>query len=237
MTADQTIFVRNTSTQVSDADVKTMSLACSKQIATHVAPAYGMLPVQVTYLAKGAPVPAKSARIITVMDNLDDPQALGYHDETAGEHIYGVVGTSVAMKQGAKALTGPYSISSILSHEVIECFCDARVNLWADNGRGTLIAVEACDPVENDAYLIDGVSVSSFIFPAWFDHFAAKGDQFDQLGHLTKPFTMTHGGYWISMVGGKVTQKFGMDVPTWRRLSKASELSRAHRRVARPGAV
>lgn len=230
MTADQTIHVANKSSQVSDADVKTMALACSKQIALHVAPAYGMLPVQVTFLANGAP-PPKSARLITVMDTLDDAQALGYHTEDGAEHIWGVVGTKAAMDQGAKALTGPYSISSILSHEVIELFGDPRINLWADNGRGTQVAVELCDPVENDSYLVDGVAVSNFVYPAWFDHLAAKGDRFDYMGRLTRPFTMARGGYWVEMKAGKTSQKFGEDVPEWRRAAKQAGFSRSHRRV------
>lgn len=234
MTADQSIYVRNQSTQVSDADVKTMSLACSKQIALHVAPAYGMLPVQVTFLAKGAPAPSKSARVITVMDTLDDPQALGYHTIDGSEHIWGVVGTKVAMAQGAKALTGPYSISSILSHEVAEMFIDPSCGGYFDNGHGLLIAYEVGDPVENDSYLIDNVSVSNFVTAAWFDSQAAKTDQFDHMGKLKAPFTMSKGGYWVQSKAGKTTEKFGEAMPGWRRLAKKAAFSRSHRRVREP---
>lgn len=231
MVADRTIYVVNKSSQVSDADVKTMTLACSKQLAIHVAPLHNLPTVAVTFLAKGAPPPSKQARVITVMDTLDDAEALGYHTEDAGDHIWGVVGTKAAMDQGAKALTGQYSISSVLSHEVIELFGDARINLWADNGRGTQIAYELCDPCENDFYLIDGVAVSNFVGPAWFDHFAAKGDTFDYMGHLKAPFTMSKGGYWVQSKAGKASQKFGEDMPDWRRKAKQAQFSRAHRRT------
>jgi hypothetical protein len=227
---DNTIYVANQSTQVTDSQVQSMAVACSKQLAIHVAPAHRMLTVPVTFLARGTVLPT-AARVITVMDTLDDPQALGYHTESPGERIWGVVGTAAAMKQGAKALTGPYSISSILSHEAIELFADARINLWADTGRGTQIAVELCDPVENDSYLIDGIAVSNFVGPAWFDHLAAKGDAFDYLGKLTKPFSMSKAGYWVEMKAGKVTQRFGYEMLEWRRLQKMSEFSRAGRRV------
>lgn len=230
---DPTIFVANKSTQVSDADVAKMCAACTKQLATHVAPMFNLGPVPVTFLPKGAAIPPAPARIITIMDVLDDAQALGYHTEQAGGHIWGAVGTAEAMKQGAKALTGAYAISSILSHEVVELFADARINLWADNGRGLTIAYELCDPCENDFYLIDGVAVSSFVGPAWFDHLAEKTARFDYLGHLSKPFTMTHGGYWVQAKAGAVTQKFGDRFPEWRKAAKQAQFSRAQRRVAR----
>lgn len=224
---DLTIYVTNKSTQVSDADMAKAAAACNKQLAQHVAPAHGLVPVPVVFSS----APPTGARVITVMDTLDDAQALGYHTEQAGDHVWGVVGTKAAMDQGAKALVGAYAISSILSHEVIELFADAHINLWADGGRGVQIAYELCDPVENDFYILDGVAVSSFVYPAWFDHLAAKTEKLDYLGKLTKPFTMTHGGYWVQEKAGVATQKFGDRMPEWRRLQKASEFSRAGRRV------
>lgn len=227
---DQTIFIVNKSTQVTDADVATIATACSQQIATHVAPAHGLLPVPVTFLAKTATSP-KQARIITVMNDLDDPQALGYHTEDGAEHIWGVVGTSVAMKQGAKALTGPYSISSIVSHEVAEMFVDPFCSGWFDSGKGYLIAFEVGDPVENDSYLIGNVAVSNFVTGSWFNAMAAKTDQFDHMGHLKAPFTMSNGGYWVEMKAGKTKQRFGSEMPDWRKLAKKAQFSRANRRV------
>lgn len=229
--ADGTIYVVNHSTQVTDAQVQAMTAACAKQIAQHVAPAHGLTPVPVTYLAKNAPPPPTQARVITVMDALDDPQALGYHDETAGEHIYGVVGTAEAMKQGAQALTGPYSISSILSHEVCEMVVDPYCAGWFDNGHGLLIAYEVGDPVESDAYLLDGVAVSNFVGAEWFNPRAAKTARFDYLGRLTKPFSMTRGGYWVQSKAGKTSQKFGEGMPEWRKAAKRAQFARGQRRI------
>lgn len=231
MIPDPAIYVVNHSTQVSDAQVAAMAVACSKQIAQHVAPAHGLLPVPVTFLAKTAPPLRVQARVITVMDTLDDPQALGYHTEDGSEHIWGVAGTAEAMKQGAKALTGPYSISSIVSHEACEMFVDPYCGGWFDNGHGLLIAYEVGDPVENDAYLIDGVSVSNFVTGEWFNASAAKGARFDYLGKLSRPFTMSKGGYWVQSKAGRTSQKFGEDMPEWRRAAKRAQFTRVYRRV------
>lgn len=232
---DQTIYVVNHSTQVTDSQVRSMAVACSKQIATQVAPAHGVHSVPVAFLPKTAPALPTAARVITVMDTLDDPQALGYHTVDGSEHIWGVVGTKVAMDQGAKALTGPYSISSILSHEVCETFIDPSCGGYFDNGHGLLIAYEIGDPVENDFYLIDGVGVSNFVTAEWFDASAAKTDRFDFMGKLTKPFSMSKGGYWVQSKAGKTSQKFGEMMPEWRRQAKRAQFSRGHRRAVRSG--
>lgn len=224
---DSTIYVTNKSSQVSDVDIAKAAAACNKQLAQHVAPAHGLVPVPVTFSAR----PPTGARVITVMDTLDDAGALGYHTEDAGDHVWGVVGTKAALAQGAKALVGPYAISSILSHEVIEMFVDPWCSGWFDNGHGLLIALEIGDPVENDFYILDGVAVSNFVTAEWFNSQAAKGDRFDYMGRLTKPFTMTRGGYWVQSKAGKSSQKFGEGMPDWRRSAKQAEFSRSHRRM------
>lgn len=114
------------------------------------------------FLAEGAPGPSTQARIITVQDTLDDPQALGYHTQDGSEHIWGVVGTQAAMSNGAQALTGKYAISTILSHEVAEMFMDPFCSLWADTGTGFAVAFEIGDPVQSDTYDIDGVAGQQF---------------------------------------------------------------------------
>lgn len=209
-----TICVVNKSTQVTDADVRRMAAVCDSQIRMHVAPAHNLLPAPVTYLPATHTAP-KGARVITVMDTLDDAQALGWHTEDGSEHIWGVVGTAAAIGQGAKALTGAYSISSIVSHEVVEMFVDPYCSGWFDTGHGYLVAGEACDPVQSDWYLIDGAAVSNFVTSSWFNPAAAKTDRFDHLGHLTAPFTLSPGGYWVQSRAGRETQQFGADMPDW----------------------
>lgn len=229
---DLTIYVANRSTQVSDADARTMTAACGKQLAQHVAPAHGFTPIPVLYLERNAPLPTAQARIITVQDTLDDPQALGYHTEDTkggGGHIWGVVGTRIAMQQGAKALTGPYSISSILSHEVIEMWADPFCSGWFDSGRGFLVAYELGDPVQSDYYNLDGVAVSNFVTAQWFNPMAPRGSQFDYLGKLKAPFTMSKGGYWVQTTAGRVTQKFGEQMPKWLREAKLRPNTRTSR--------
>lgn len=233
---DNTIYVTNRSTQVTDAQVQAMTAACAKQIAQHVAPAHFVTAAPVLYLARHAPSPTTQARIITVQDTLDDAQALGYHTQDGTEHIWGVVGTSAAISQGAKALTGPYAISTILSHEVVEMFMDPFCSGWFDSGHGYLVAYEIGDPVQSDYYMIDGVAVSNFVCAPWFNPQAARTDQFDYMRRVPGPFRLSKGGYWVQMQGGKVTQKFGDEMPQWLRDVKTHDETRTQRLGRGPAA-
>jgi hypothetical protein len=83
------------------------------------------------------------------------------------------------------------------------------------------VFVHNCDPVEELSYLIkvpdvDGtevsVNVSDFVFDAWFDTFAeTNGRTFNMLGTLTRPLTLSPGGYVVTIdtATGKTSETFG----------------------------
>jgi hypothetical protein len=101
---------------------------------------------------------------------------------------------------------------------------DPLANLWAENG-GKLYAYEMSDPVEEDTFEVDGVPMSNFVHPSWFEPFKhPAGTKFDHLGKLKKPFSMTKGGYMIIMdkKTGKVSEVFGS--------AKAKRFAREDRR-------
>jgi hypothetical protein len=51
--------------------------------------------------------------------------------------------------------------------------------------------------------------MSNFVHPSWFEPFKhPPGTKFDHLGLLTKPFSMTKGGYVIVKKKGKVSEVF-----------------------------
>ena len=83
-------------------------------------------------------------------------------------------------------------------------------NLWAQATDGTEYAYEMCDAVEEDTFLVDGIEMSNFLHPAWFEPFKHPGGtKYDHLGLLGRPFTMTKGGYVIIKKNGKVKEVFG----------------------------
>src|SRR5215469_17470395 len=63
---------------------------------------------------------------------------------------------------------------------------------------GRLHGREICDPVSSSeyAYKIDGIVVSDFVYPAWFESFRAPGStQFDHASHVSAPFEVASDSY------------------------------------------
>ena len=136
-------------------------------------------------------------------DDADTANALGYHELThQGQPISKIfVKTTLAAKE---------IVSVTACHELFEMVIDPLANLWAEASDGTEYAYEMCDAVEEDTFPVDGIPMSNFLHPSWFEPFDhPSGTKFDHLEKLTKPFSMTKGGYVILKKNGKVTQKFG----------------------------
>lgn len=233
------LYVVNQSTLVSDGDVQTMTRACAHQLRYDAAPLFGLALIPVTYTTKQAlksgAVPPGSW-VISVLDDPDQADALGWHTEEQGELIYGRTFARPVLDNGGDALSKELSVASVLSHEVLETFADPHCNLYADSGRGYSVAYEVCDPVESDSYPVavsgKNVMLSNFVTPKWFDPQAAAGDTFDYMGNCSEPFEMTRGGYIVKMRDGRVSQEFGEKYPDWRRETKKADTARAARRTA-----
>ncbi len=224
------ITVVNQSTLVSAVDARLMTRACAAQIRRHAAPAWGLLPVPVVYASSAEDAPP-GAWVISILDDPDQADALGWHTEDQGEHVYGRAFARPVLDNGGTVLSGGLSVSSVLSHEVLETLIDPRCNLWADRGDGTIVALEVADPVEADSYTITvggtAVSVSSFALPDWFDPQA--GGPYDWMGRTSQPFEVTAGGYVVQAHEGHVSAVFGAEYPSWRRKLKGDP-SRSARR-------
>src|SRR5215813_4855538 len=127
------ITVVNKSTLVTDDDVKVMVRAVAHQLRYDAAPVWSRTPIAITYLPDESAAPPGSW-VIAVLDDADQQNALGWHTENQGEVIFGRVFARPVLSNGGDALTKPLSVASVLSHEVLETFCDPYCNLWADNG-------------------------------------------------------------------------------------------------------
>ncbi|HUI47802.1 MAG TPA: hypothetical protein VL119_03825 [Acidimicrobiia bacterium] len=240
------IAVLNQSTKITDDQAGKMTEAIASQVRNDAAPIWDKTAAAVVYYGTFAPgttkmpsnVP-KQAHGITIVDDIpDQPKGvLGYHTEDQGGKIWGIVAASPSLDNGAKALTGDWSVASILSHEVLEMFVDPNCNLWASDSRGKVYSFEVCDPVEAPTYNVGDISVSNFVTPAWFDPLAAenKKTQFDKCNHLHDSFACLPGGYMVYASEGKEQQHQGDRMPEWRMRSKDAWFSRTNRRKTQPG--
>jgi len=119
--------------------------------------------------------------------------ALGYHTDRAGQPFALV------------RFTANWSLTA--SHECLEMLADPFGNrlvpsfsLKDDQGR-TSYLVEVCDPCEGApfAYTSNGVLVSDFYTPNFFDPQAAPGVRYDFTGNIEEPRQVLDGGYisWL----------------------------------------
>lgn len=223
------LVIVNQSTEVTDpVAVHAIAAACDTQLRNHVAPAWGRRTGKVT-VATPTTIPAGAVPLY-LLDDPDQQGALGYHDEDSAGRQYGRIFVRPILTHGGTLLDGPLSVAAVCSHEVCEWFIDPTCQGWESVLPGRLLARELCDPVEQDSYRMNAVSVSNFVLPAYFDP-SDKGP-YDHMGRLTKPGTMTAGGYLIQMVEGKVGQVFAAAAPpAWRMETKRAPGSRTGRRT------
>ena len=226
------IAILNQSTLVADADVAAMTEALATQIQFDAAPVWDRAPAAVVFYTDPTAVPA-GAHGIAIVDTIQDQPkgVLGFHTEDQGGQLWGVVAAKPELDNGGQVTTGDWSVSSTLSHEVLEMFVDPNCNLWANDGKGSAYSLEVCDPVEAPTYTVSGVSVSNFVTPFWYDPLAPATAQFDKLGLLTAGFSVLKGGYMVYESAGKEQQQFGNEFPNWRKEMKTGPLARTRRRV------
>jgi hypothetical protein len=189
----------------------TMAAAVSQQLGV-VASLWGMQAWSCIYFADEKSVPAGAYKL-WVLNDADQADALGYHDQDPSGTPYGRVFVNPIIKSGGTDFTGPNSVSATISHEACEILGDPEVNVWRQLPDGRLTCQELCDAVEGDAYpiLINGknIFVSNFLLPPWFDYSPKAGSKFDYMSKLKAPFKMTKGGYMIMMSGGRVSYLYG----------------------------
>ncbi|GAB0108638.1 hypothetical protein JMUB6875_76740 [Nocardia sp. JMUB6875] len=187
------IAVLNRSTVLTDAQVSAVVPALQTQVHRDWAPAWGS-DADLTFVPSGQQ-PEPGAWWLVVSDDSDQAGALGYHDLTDEGLPLGKVFARSDIKAGLQ-----WSVTA--SHELLEMLGDPDINLAAYVFRtastGRLYAYEVADACEADqyGYEIDGVLVSDFVFPAWFENFRKPGStQFDYGKHITAPFQLLPGGY------------------------------------------
>jgi hypothetical protein len=190
--AEIKIDIVNESSVVTDAQLAKAVAAVQTQVHRDFAPAWG-IDADLTTIPKGKK-PRPKTWWIGVFDDSDKPGALGYHDLTNKGLPLGYVFAKSDIESKS-------SWSNDISHEVLEMLGDPDINLGAyreEKGKIVFYAYEVCDPCEDDpdGYLIDGILVSDFVFPAWFEGFRKEGStQFDFRKLISKPFQLLPNGY------------------------------------------
>ena len=217
-----TIALKNQSTVVTNTQLQAVAAALQIQLTRDWYPVWRTTATIITLTSTQA-IPA-GAWPIYILDSSDILGALGYHADTLGTNIpYGRVFVKTCQQYG-------YSWTVTLSHELLEMMANPNVNLTVfkqtSNTAGTIYFFEVGDPCQDDSfgYLINGVLVSDFIYPTWYDTGAtAPGTQYDYSRKITAPFqvgklgyasifNVSKGGGWTTITKGNKVVPPGNDL-------------------------
>jgi len=105
---------------------------------------------------------------VVFLNDADAANALGYHDLTKNGQPISKVFVKTTISAGEK-------VSVTASHELLEMLIDPGAQLWAQSSDGKFYAYEMCDAVEAAEYLIDGIAVSDFVYPSFFESWHKPG--------------------------------------------------------------
>ena len=146
----------------------------------------------------------KDAWAMVFLDNADQPGALAYHDLTPD----GMPQAKVFVKT---TLDNHDLVSVSASHELVEMLVDPAINMMTTGPDPKVIyAYESADPVEQLSVKVNGIPMTDFVYPAYFEAFHKAGSvKFDQLNKVNRPFQILSGGYQIIFKNGKWSQIFG----------------------------
>src|SRR5262249_24076456 len=113
-----------------------------------------------------AATPPSTSWVLGIFNTADQADALGYHDVTPKGLPLGKVFAQTTKDDGA-------SISVVLSHELLEMLVDPWINVFVNDAQDAskFWIREACDACEDDSdsYKINGILVSDFVLPSYFE--------------------------------------------------------------------
>ena len=206
-------------------DLDALIAAMQVYVDCHVAPVWGT-PAK---LIKSKDF-VKKAWAIVFLDTADQEGALAYHDLTPKDFL------PVSKVFVKTTLDDKQLVSVSTSHELVEMLVDPAINMWTSGPDEKLMyAYESADPVEELTFKVNGIEMSDFVYPAYFEVFRRpKSVKFDHLDKVTRPFQILHGGYQIIYKNGQEKQVFG-SASKKKRFTK--EDRRGHRSESRKGGL
>lgn len=204
------VSIHNHSTVVKDADLAAYADACHFQMIDFCRD-WQLVPWSVRIGGND------DVQFVVVDEDHNVPNALAYHDLDNTTH------RPIGVVLAKTVLDAHDTVSSALSHELLETRADAFCNLTAQDADGWSYWYEVCDAVQADSYTQHGtrVPVSNYVLRSYFlPH--ASGLGVDKLHALTRPFSVGHGGYQVRHRDGAETQITGSKPAYhgWRSLSR-----------------
>jgi hypothetical protein len=151
-------------------------------------------------------------------DDADVEGALAYHDLTPGGFPLSKVFVKTTLDNGDL-------VSVSASHELVEMLVDPAINMMTTGpDQATMYAYESADPCEALSFKVNGIPMSDFVYPSYFEGFRKpRSTRFDHMRAITRPFQILAGGYQIIFQNGQWSNVFGSK-------SKAKRFAKEDRR-------
>src|SRR6266480_3227265 len=173
--------------KITPAQLTKVGAALQKQATRDFGPLWGV-EANVSAFAKLEDIPTDYWPVI-VSDDINTPGAAGVPEDKNGQPF--------ALVQ----FSDTWSLTA--SHETLEMLADPFGNRLVAGkspkpGQGRVnFLVEVCDPCEDQqlAYTVNGVTVSDFYTPHFFDPIAESNVRYSYTGALKGPRKILHGGY------------------------------------------
>ncbi len=146
----------------------------------------------------------KGAWAMAFLENSDDGDAEGYHDVTPEGLPMAKIFVHTTLKQKDK-------VSIAASHELAEMLVDPATNLYSSGPKkNRLYDYEVADPVEELWFEVNGIPMTDFVYPTYFEAFHKSGStRFDHMDALQHPFQVHKDGYQSYWVNGKAKTIWG----------------------------
>jgi hypothetical protein len=215
-------------TGVDPAELEPVAEALQIQVNTQFAvPAPDGWGIGVEYVRSAGAADIKADEIVLgLWEKADMPGALGYHEKSPHGLPY-----AKCFPLLDKGDNHAWPITA--SHELLELLCDGELGMCSQNpNTGAIWALEVCDAVERDSYLIEGIAMSNWNTPAWFCP-PTQGGKFDFLGLCSRPYEIRPGGYGQTWDGQSWNMTYASSPQLSPRSYRLSVIGRGLRRQMR----
>lgn len=171
---------------------------------------------------------------VVLRDYTHDKDALADHWRVDGRPTATVYARDILRLTKGSWTKGSNSVSASVSHEVVELLADPVACYYVDGLDDWMYALEVADPVQDDYYNIDGIAVSNFTYPDYWNPWGKKTrlQKLDRMGKITRSFEVRDGGYLVRYKGRRRSFVYGPKFAIARRRAKESKPNgRTRRRI------
>ncbi len=146
----------------------------------------------------------KGAWAMVFLERAHDKDTEGIHDLTPD-------GLPLAKVYVRTTLANNDVVSVSASHELVEMLVDPSINLMTSGPDSKAIySYESADPVEEVTFKVNGIDMSDFVYPAYFEGFHKPHSvRFDHAKKVHRPFQILSGGYQQIFKRGRWTEIYG----------------------------